>query len=71
MMLPMNILGSMETDLIEKILVTEKVIEDLQSYIRPTATGHIYTTISTLKMYISDLEENLSEKERTWLTLKR
>jgi hypothetical protein len=61
----------METDLIEKILVTEKVIEDLQSYIRPTSTGHIHTTISTLKMYVSDLEENLSEKERTWLTLKR
>ena len=67
----MSFIGFMETDLIDKILVTEKVIEDLRSYIRPTATGHIHTTISTLKMYVSDLEESLSAEERTWLTLKR
>lgn len=61
----------MKTNLVEKILVTEKVIEDLQTYIRPTSTGHIYTTISTLEMYLKDLEENLSDEERIWLTLKR
>lgn len=64
-------LGSVEIDLIEKILVTEKVIEDLRTYIRPTSTGHIYTTISTLEMYLKDLEEKLSEEKKTWLTLKR
>jgi|TARA_R110002074_G_scaffold326303_1_gene496619 hypothetical protein len=38
------------------------VISDLEKKLRPTTTGHIHTTINTLRDYANELKKSINEK---------
>lgn len=38
------------------------VISDLEKKLRPTSTGHIHTTINTLRIYADELKVTINEK---------
>jgi|TARA_R110001606_G_scaffold346759_1_gene495746 hypothetical protein len=47
------------SEITHKIQVLEESIEVFRSRILPSATGYLYTTISTLEKYIEELEKEL------------
>jgi|TARA_B110000914_G_C15476286_1_gene453282 hypothetical protein len=52
-------------EITHKIQVLEESIEVFRSRILPSATGYLYTTISTLEKYIEELEKELELLEQT------
>ena len=52
------------SEITNKIEVSKELIEVFKSRIQPTATGHLYTTISTLEEYIEELEKQLDATEK-------
>ena len=53
------------SEITNKIEVSKELIEVFKSRIKPSATGHLYTTISTLEQYITELEKQLVTMEQT------
>ena len=51
-------------EITHKIQVLEESIEVFRSRILPSATGYLYTTISTLEKYIEELEKELVIMEK-------
>ena len=47
-----------------RIAVLEETIEIFKSRIEPTDTGHLHTTISTLKHRIEELENDIAISSR-------
>ena len=47
---------------LEKLCAVQIVISDLEKQLRPTATGHIHTTINTLRDYADSLKKSVNEK---------
>ena len=47
---------------LEMLNAVNIVISDLEKKLRPTATGHIHTTINTLRNYADDLKKSINEK---------
>ena len=47
-----------------RIAVLEETIEVFKSRIEPTDTGHLHTTISTLKHRIEELENDIAISSR-------
>jgi hypothetical protein len=54
---------------LDQILVVWKTIAELQKTIRPTATGHICTTINVLLEHLRYKELGLSQIDRVTLAL--
>ena len=52
------------SEITNKIEVSQELIEVFKSRIKPSATGHLYTTISTLEEYIEELEKQLTAIEK-------
>ena len=52
------------SEIINKIEVTTELIEVFRKRIKPSATGHLYTTINTLEQYIEELEKQLDAIEK-------
>jgi hypothetical protein len=57
-------------DNVTRLMVLLEEIDWLRSQIQPHDTGHIHTTISTLKSRCWHIEQNLSEKDRVFVQLK-
>ncbi|MDA9992255.1 hypothetical protein N9E03_01065 [bacterium] len=53
------------SEIVNKIEVSQELIEVFKSRIKPSATGYLYTTISTLEQYITELEKQLVTMEQT------
>jgi hypothetical protein len=51
--------------------VLSQEIQLLKSRIMPTDTGHIYTTINVLESRIAELENTLTQEEKTWYALNK
>jgi hypothetical protein len=51
--------------------VLAQEIQLLKSRIRPTDTGHIYTTINVLESRVVELENTLTQEENTWYALNK
>lgn len=47
---------------LEKLCAVQIVISDLEKQLRPTATGHLHTTINTLRDYAGSLKESVNAK---------
>lgn len=47
---------------LEKLCAVQIVISDLEKQLRPTSTGHIHTTINTLRNYADSLKTSVNEK---------
>ena len=52
------------SEITNKIEVSKELIEVFKSRIKPSATGYLYTTISTLEQYITELEKQLDAIEK-------
>ena len=52
------------SEITNKIEVSQELIVLFKSRIKPSATGHLYTTISTLEQYITELEKQLDAIEK-------
>jgi hypothetical protein len=50
--------------------VIQAEIATLYDMLRPESTGHIYTTISVLERRLWTLKMELTEQERTFITLR-
>ena len=51
------------SEIVNKIEVSQELIEVFKSRIKQSATGYLYTTISTLEQYITELEKQLVTME--------
>jgi hypothetical protein len=58
-------------DSLTTLQVLAQEIQLLQSRIRPTDTGHIYTTINVLESRVVELENTLTQEENTWYALNK
>ena len=53
------------SELTHKIHVLQDAVEVFRSRIKPSATGHLYTTISAIEKYVEELEKELELLEKT------
>ena len=53
------------SEIVNKIEVSKELIEVFRERIKPSATGHLYTTISTIERYIDEPEKQLELLEQT------
>ena len=50
--------------------VIQAEIATLYDMLRPEDTGHIYTAISVLENRLREIKEQMTEQERTFITLR-
>ena len=58
-------------DPLTTLQVLAQEIQLLKSRIRPSDTGHIYTTINVLESRVVELENTLTQEENTWYALNK
>ena len=52
------------SEIVNKIEVSKELVEVFTKRIKPSATGHLYTTINTIEKYIEELEKELELLEQ-------
>lgn len=57
-------------DDVTRLTVLWQEIQVLESQIQPYETGHIYTTIATLKHRCREIERGLDDVDRVFIELK-
>lgn len=63
--------GSCSKSNLDRYIIISEEIEILTEMIQPTATGHIRTAISVLEMRLSDIFNELTPEEKTWLAIQK